>query len=381
MNDDDSRKPSGLPGGADDDAPVSGRREPVFSDFDEDEDFEESDRDTDFASAYEEDELDDEDYPEPLAEDESPDDTDDWQPVTQSHEWGEEKSAEPGKNPWDVAPAPTPDKETASQTTPPPPPPLPDPEEDDFAPEDPDDDWDDDYDETDEDDQDYVEEPQETSQGWPIGLIVVGLVALVLLTAGGYGVIQQRSATQEEVRQLQAALATAASPAEVAASREALQSLEQRYAQQQASFDALLLENRRLEDTVAGLESQLAKQQAAVAQPVAPKPTAKPVAKPPPPAAKPAPPKPAAKPAVATSGSGDWFVNFSSYSQRSAAESWSRKLQPAAGRAVVAPVSSNGKTLYRVRIVGLNNRAQAEKVASQLQSAHGVSKLWVGEEK
>lgn len=381
MNDDDSRKPSGLPSGANDDAPRTGRREPVFSDFSEDEDFEESDRDTDFGSAYEEEELDDEDYPEPFAEDESPDDTDDWQPVTQSHERDEDSPAEASKNPWDVTPATTPDDEAALQPTPPPLPPLSAPEEDDFAPEDSDDDWDDEYDEADEDDQDYAEEPQEAGQSWPLGLIVVGLVALVLLAAGGYGVIQQRSATQEEIRQLQAALATAASPAEVAASREALQSMEQLYAEQQASIDALLLENRRLEDTAAGLESQLAKQQAVVSKPVAPKPAAKPVAKPPPPAAKPAPAKPAAKPAGASSGSGDWFVNFSSYSQRSAAENWAKKLKPTAGRSVVAPVSSNGKTFYRVRIVELANRAQAEKVAGQLQSAHGVSKLWVGEEK
>jgi cell division septation protein DedD len=376
MNDDDSRKPSGLPGGANDDGPERGRREPVFSDFDEDEDFEESDRDTDFASAYEEEELDDEDYPEPHAEGDNQDDTDDWQPVTESHEWGEDSRAEASKNPWDVAPAEAPDNMTAQQSAPATA--LSGQVEEDVAPEDSDDDWDDEYDEAEEDDQDYTDEPREAGHGWPLGLIVVGLVALVLLAAGGYGVIQQRSATQEEVRQLQAALATAASPTEVAASREALQAMEQRYAEQQASMDALLLENRRLEDTVAGLESQLVKQQAVISQPVAPQPAAKPVIKPKPVAPKSAPAKPAAK---ASSGSGDWFVNFSSYSQRSAAESWAKKLQPSTGRAVVAPVNSNGKTFYRVRVVGLTDRAQAEKVASQLQSTHGVSKLWVGEEK
>lgn len=152
---------------------------------------------------------------------------------------------------------------------------------------------------------------------------MVAVVALVLLAAGGYGVVQQRAATQDEIRQLQAALATAASPAEVAQTREALQEMEQANARQLASIEALTLENRRLQDTVAGLETQLAAQQPTAA-PVEPKPSPPPKsAAKPKPAATPKPastPKPAARPATGSATGGEWFVNFSSYGQRAAAE-------------------------------------------------------------
>jgi cell division septation protein DedD len=240
----------------------------------------------------------------------------------------------------------------------------------------------DEYDVEEDWDEEEYEEPEvqeeyrddDGGHGWPVGLIIVAVVALVLLAAGGYGVVQQRAATQAEIRELQAALATAASPAEVAQTREDLQAMEQDLAQRLATIDTLTLENRRLTDTVAGLESQLAAQQAA-ASTARPAPKAAPKPKPAPKAA----PKPAAAKPAATA-SGDWFVNFSSYSQRSAAESWLAKIKPAAGKAVIQPVTSNGSTLYRLRIVGLADRSQAEKVAAQLQSAHGLPKLWVGSE-
>ena len=99
-------------------------------------------------------------------------------------------------------------------------------------------------------------------------------------------------------------------------------------------------------------------------------------------AAKPAPaPKPAAKakPAPATAAAeGDWFVNFSSYSQRSVAENWAKKLKPSAGKAIVASSTRDGKTFYRVRIIGLNDRAAARKVAGELESAYNLPPLWVG---
>ena len=257
----------------------------------------------------------------------------------------------------------------------------------------------DDWDVEDEDD-DYSDEPEEfeeeeehRAQGWPLGLIIVGVVALVLLVAGGYGVIQQRSATQEEIRQLQAALATSASPAEVVASRDALREMEQRFTRSEATIDALTLENRRLTDTVAGLEKQLASQQSALqraagseppaAKPSAAPPKAAPAPKPAPkPVSKPA-PKPAPRPVATSAGpaataTGDWFVNFSSYTQRSVADSWVNKLDPSVGKVIVASAVKDGRTFYRVRVVGLADRAQAQKVAAELQATHRVPPLWVG---
>lgn len=387
MNDDDFRpKPAndrrGLSFSAGDptDTPPGGqRREPVFTDFDEDEDYEESDRDTDFASAYEDDELDDEDLADP-EEEALPSATNDRQQRELAA--GSRNGAQSaGKNPWQVR-----DSLSASSESDDEPSEYDDdPESELFEDEDleeeleaeqayqpePDTQWDQEEGDSEERD-DYDEEPAEGQHRSVLGLVVVGIVALVLLAAGGYGVIQQRSAAEEEIRQLQATLATAASPAEVAASRESVKEMEALVAESLATIDTLTLENRRLTDTVAGLENQLATQKPVTA----PTPTAKAA---PVPTAKPAAAKAQPKPA-SPKASGVWFVNFSSYSQRSVAEGWARKLTPAAGEAVVVPSSVDGKTFYRVRIVGLADRGQAQTVAAQLQSAHKLPPLWVGKE-
>lgn len=367
MNEKDSRGKGANP---EEPGPGAQRREPVFSDFDDDEAFEELDRDRDFASAYEaEDPEEEDDYD--LDEDDEYDEYDedtDWQPLTPAVQ-GNIESGRSGGNPWDVPPADTIDEDDEPLK------PVPrvsregeaqEPVSDEY---DDDEDWDEEEYEQPEAQQEYQDEG---GQGWPVGLIIVAVVALALLAAGGYGVVQQRAATQAEIRDLQAALATAASPAEVAQTREALEAMEQDLDRQLATIETLTLENRRLTDTVAGLESQLAAQKSAAATKQAAPTPAAPKAKP---AAKPAPPKPAA-----VTAKGDWFVNFSSYSQRSAAESWLAKIKPGAGKAVIQPVTSNGATLYRLRVVGLADRSQAEKVAAQLQAAHGLPKLWVGTE-
>ncbi len=367
MTDDDSRaRPAFSRTDPLDSAAGDRRREPVFTDFDEEEDYEESERDTDYASGYGE-ESDDEDDLEPLEGDDPDLLSSDWQ-VLGAAGGGAGRSRDSRRNPWDVEDSSDPE----------------DPEilavgrfsaeperepfdgEDDYEEEDPDEDWDDEETDPDDDSEDYEPEGEEHRRGWPLGMVIVGLVALGLLVAGGYGVIQQRAAAEAEIRQLQASLATAASPAEVAASREALREMEQRSLKDQATIDALTLENRRLSDTAAGLEQQLEALQAAAAKPARAESTS----------------PSAVAPQASTAGaaSGDWFVNFSSYSQRSAADSWVKKLAPSAGTAVVLPVTRDGQTLYRVRVVGLANRAQAQEVASQLQAAHKLPALWVDRE-
>ena len=62
------------------------------------------------------------------------------------------------------------------------------------------------------------------------------------------------------------------------------------------------------------------------------------------------------------------------------AESWAGKLQPSVGKVVVTSTARDGRTFYRVRVVGLADRAQAQKVATELQATHRVPPLWVGSE-
>ncbi|MEZ5568453.1 MAG: SPOR domain-containing protein [Halioglobus sp.] len=230
------------------------------------------------------------------------------------------------------------------------------------------------------DEEGYPVEEQEHSGGLPLGLIAVGIIALILVMAGGYGIVQQRAATQEEIVELRAELATAVSPDEVNASRAALQEANERNFELVTRARELELENRRLIDTIAGLEAQI---QAAAGSATGNKPAAgatKPaVTAASRPAAKPAQPA-AASPAKPPAADGDWFVNFGSYGQREAAQQWTTRLKPGAGKVIVAEGSRNGNTFYRVRVVGLADRAAADAVARKLEKDWGLSKLWVGNE-
>lgn len=261
---------------------------------------------------------------------------------------------------------------------------------------------------------------EDDRQGWPLGLIMVGIVAIVLLAAGGYGVLQQRAATQEELRELRAALAVSASPDDVGSSRGALQTLQQSYDKLTADAQALTLENRRLADTVAGLEAQLGVQQSVptktstavqskpdnsapaasnavaaastepttspaaepretAAQVTAPAPTPPPTT-PTPAAVQPVVPTPAATQMATASASGPWFVNFGTYATRNMADTWASRVKPIAGEVIVAPNEKDGKTLYRVRVVGLSDRDSAQQVARKLETDLRVAQLWVGRE-
>lgn len=76
---------------------------------------------------------------------------------------------------------------------------------------------------------------------------------------------------------------------------------------------------------------------------------------------------------------GDWFVNVAAYSQASAAQSWVDKLTASIDENVVSSrVVVNEKTLYRVRVVGLGDRAAAKAMASRLENSYNIGPLWVG---
>jgi cell division septation protein DedD len=369
------------------------RQEPIFTGFDEAEDdgYEEPDRDTDYASGYHTESA-DEVFDDNLLDEEdviSAEETN-WEEDDRSDSWEEEEEdilwSEPvptgtgadsdtyaetdEQDQWNTTAEQEPNTQYVAADT------SDDDEEE----------WPEDEDNSAQDDNEWIPEEEYPGQdgsdprNWPLGLIIVAIVALLLLAAGGYGVVQQRTATQEEIRELRASLATAASPVEVSASREAVRDMEARNTELATAVDALTLENRRLADTVAGLESQLEAQQAAAAKKAAQQasqvaPAKKPAA------AKPATPQPAtSEPAATVSGGAAWFVNFGSYSQRPIAESWAGKLKPKTGNVVVTNGVKGGQTYYRVRVIALPSRDSAEKVARQLESEYGLSKLWVGQQ-
>ena len=355
------------------------QNENLFDDFDSESEFEDSDRDSDFATMYTE--VDEEepeaDEPEPLEppieestwelEEEVPADAeqdaynDPWEEPETEETYEPDSPVEPDL--WDTEPNPP----GAFDDDPPesesnlPPLVVPMTNEDD--------DLEEEWEELAED-EDY-EEDESTEVTISLGMIIVAVVAIVLLGAGGYGVIEQRATMQEEIRQLQAKLATSAPPKDVAASRVAVAEASERNQLLEAQLQELSSENSSLQAIVAGLEKQLAAQQAALAKPI---PAPKPAPAQPSTIAKPTATKAAASSAAATG----WFVNFSSYSKQSTAESWVNKLQPASGRVIVATGQSNGRTIYRVRVVDLADRDTAEAIARTLEKEHGLPKLWVG---
>lgn len=225
-----------------------------------------------------------------------------------------------------------------------------------------------------EEEDEYYEE-EEGDRAWPLKLVAVAAVAVVLVAAGVYGVLQERAATQAELLELRATLATSVTQSDVRANRDTLQELQQSYDALSAQADTLSLENTQLRDTIFDLETQLkAVAKEKEAQEPAPKPAVK---KPAPQAAKPA---PAPAPTSAPAPTGRWFVNFGSYSSRKLADSWAARLRPAKGEVIVMPGTKDNKTFYRVRVVGLDGKSSADLVARQLEAEQQVSKLWVGQD-
>lgn len=340
------------------------RREPTFSHYNEDEEYEEADRDADHTSGYRMDDAAQEDDFEEAYPEEEPD-------LFRDEEADREYDAG------------LPDEDNA-------------------------DDW--------AEKEGYFEEDEDQQQNWPLSLIAVAIVALILLAAGGYGVMQQRTETENELRELRAALATTANPSDLSASRDALEQQQLAVDTLAAEAEALRLENRALSDTVTGLQAQLnnlrtapttadaivgqgepTAEDSATPEAVIPEP-AQPVrtlsaAPPPIPGPEPEPePEPEPKltePEVPTpeqpepagsASTGPWFVNFGSYATRNVAESWAARLNPGAGEVMIIPNSSSGRTLYRLRVIGLSDADSAKQVARKLETDLQVSKLWVGKE-
>ncbi len=231
--------------------------------------------------------------------------------------------------------------------------------------------WDDSEDDTEDYDENY-------SERLPIGLLVAALVALLLLAAGGYGVIQQRTAMQEEIRQLQATLSTTSSNTEIADSRQAQRSLEIRNQDLVIQLEYLQAENQRLRDNLSDRESP-PKPQATESSKANPSPAAKAASAPKPaPAAKVAAAKSSVAGPVATPSG--WFVNFGSYTQKAMAQSWASKLSTDKGKVAVVPGKKGSTSYFRVRIIDLPSREIAEKIARQLEQTHNLPPLWIGKQ-
>jgi hypothetical protein len=100
-----------------------------------------------------------------------------------------------------------------------------------------------------------------TARTWHPGLIITAVVALSLLTVGGYGAIKQHSVMIREIGGLQALLSASVTTAEIRANRELAMELERRSIALRKRIDILTLYNKSLIDVGAGLKTQLGVQQ------------------------------------------------------------------------------------------------------------------------
>jgi cell division septation protein DedD len=224
----------------------------------------------------------------------------------------------------------------------------------------------------------------------PLWLLGAAGVSVVLLGMGGYGVMSQRAELQRQVETLQAAAAESIAPAEATRLRGSAaqladenDELRSRLEEVEAERDALAESFATLEAELEARRSGLATSLAAAGTPAparseAPRPAAGPATGPASKSAVTAAVKSTAKPAVAAVDQSGWFVNFSSSSSLDRAEAWAAKLEPDAGTVTINPVDNGGRTLYRLRVVGLANRSEAASVARELERAHGLDSLWIG---
>ena len=212
-------------------------------------------------------------------------------------------------------------------------------------------------------------------------MIAVVVVAVVLLGVGGYGVLQERQRLEAEVRDLQASLATAMSPQESAAAREQIRALE-------VDKETLLTQVRSLREESAALRDALAAAEAAATASsddgaegttpgtsvTADTPDTDAAA-----AAGAEEPQPVVADAPAPAAGGErWFVNFGSYSRQLVAEQWAEQLDVSDGEVVVQSAASGARTVYRVRVIGLASRDDAERVALGLERSFQLPRLWIG---
>lgn len=227
-------------------------------------------------------------------------------------------------------------------------------------------------------DDDLDSQDEDYSQPWPLGLFAAGIIALLLLAAGGYGVLQQRAETQKEVRLLRAKLATTTSNTEVAENRQAQRNLQIHNEELQAQVELLQGEITGLREELIRAESEAPANPTITASPeestVAVKPAAAAFEK----ASteiKSVPPKDS--PTIVEDS---WFVNFGSYKSKATADSWASRLSVDAGRVAVISGEKKGTLYYRVRVLDLPSKEIAGKIALQLEQTHHLPPLWVGKQ-
>ena len=233
----------------------------------------------------------------------------------------------------------------------------------------------------DQDDSDLNDEPDDEddlgdsdmTESRPLWPTAVGLIAIVLLAIGGWGLYEERSTLQARIVELENSQAKARASATIdpaalsaletdnAALKLQLEGLYRDYEVAMAEITALqaLAESAATADDSDNSDMtdyEEADADGSMAEDAS------------------------GAPQVSPATPGDWFVNIGAYSTPASAENWLARLESAGYNAVTQQVViDDGRVLHRVRVVGFGSKAAAQTVAQALESEFGVTELWVGQ--
>ncbi len=230
----------------------------------------------------------------------------------------------------------------------------------------------------------------------PVWPFVTVTAAAILLIVGGWGAVQERNELQQEITQLKGQLGQKRSDGDLTGSQEAAllaenESMKAQLATLRDEYAQLASEISSLQDRLMGSveASEDAPTVLAVENdtPAAPEPTA------------PATPEPVAAAdeaqakepvdnqtllagnngpdSVAVAGT-TWFVNVASHSNRELAATWRDRIAERYDGVRIQEAEVNGRTLFRVRVLGFNTKDAADAARKQLEQAFGIGPLWVG---
>jgi cell division septation protein DedD len=227
----------------------------------------------------------------------------------------------------------------------------------------------------------------------PVWPFVTVTAAAILLIVGGWGAVQERNELQQEIAQLKGQLGQKRSDGDLSSAQEAsllaenesmkaqLATLRDEYAQLANEISSL--QNRLMADVDAGANQARV---AATAETVA-GPAATAVMTPAPAATS----EPAYEATenetdlsedseqdiVALAGT-TWFVNVASHSNRELAATWRDRIAKRYEGVRIQEADVNGRSLFRVRVLGFSSKAAAERARRQLEQDFGIGPLWVG---
>jgi cell division septation protein DedD len=204
----------------------------------------------------------------------------------------------------------------------------------------------------------------------PVWPMLVGLIAVVLISVGGWGLFEERAALQARIVELERSQSQVSSVNAVDAST--LSALEADNASLKLQLDGLYRDYELAMMEIANLQdaSETAAQIAVDALEPTSTDTEEPAAAAP----------DAATMSNADQAAGSWFVNVGAYSVAQSAENLAETLNGGGFDTIVQEVSTDdGSVLLRVRVIGLEEKTDAQQVAAELEASYGIGPVWVGQ--